>query len=80
MKSKNVLKLLNITRQTLTKYVKDKKIRVNVLPNGFYDYNDDDVYSFIFWETNKTRTISVMYRKTNQYRRKWFNQHFKKSS
>ena len=47
MKSKNVLKLLNVTRQTLTKYVKDKKIRVNVLPNGFYDYNDDDVYSFI---------------------------------
>lgn len=46
MKSKDVLKVLNITCQTLTKYVKEKIIRVNVLPNNQYDYNDDDVYKF----------------------------------
>lgn len=47
MKSKDVLRVLNITRQTLTKYVKEKIIRVNVLPNKRYDYNDEDVYKFL---------------------------------
>lgn len=44
MKSARVLKILHISRQTLVKYVHNKEIRVVELPNGFYDYNDDDVY------------------------------------
>jgi predicted site-specific integrase-resolvase len=44
MKSARVLKLLHISRATLVKYVKNKEIRVVELPNGFYDYNDEDVY------------------------------------
>ena len=44
MKSARVLKILHISRQTLVKYVQNKDIRVVELPNGFYDYNDDDVY------------------------------------
>lgn len=28
-------------------YVKNKEIQVIELPNGFYDYNDDDVYRVI---------------------------------
>ena len=44
MKSAKVLKILHISRQTLVKYVQNKEIRVVELPNGFYDYNDDDVY------------------------------------
>ena len=44
MKSARVLKLLHISRTTLVKYVKNKEIRVVELPNGFYDYNDEDVY------------------------------------
>lgn len=44
MKSAKVLKTLHISRQTLVKYVQNKEIRVVELPNGFYDYNDDDVY------------------------------------
>ena len=44
MKSARVLKILHISRQTLVKYVKNKEIRIVELPNGFYDYNDDDVY------------------------------------
>ena len=43
MKSAKVLKILHITRQTLVQYVKRKEIRVVLLPNGTYDYNDDDV-------------------------------------
>lgn len=44
MKSARVLKILHISRQTLVKYVHNKEIQVVELPNGFYDYNDDDVY------------------------------------
>lgn len=44
MRSAKVLKILHITRQTLVQYVKRKEIRVVLLPNGTYDYNDDDVY------------------------------------
>ena len=47
MKSKDVLKILKISRVTLSKYVKENKIRVRKLPNGYYDYNEDDVYGFI---------------------------------
>jgi predicted site-specific integrase-resolvase len=42
-----VLKILNVTRQTLTQYVKSGKIRVVEGTNGFYTYNDDDVYKLI---------------------------------
>lgn len=44
MKSKEVLKLLQISRQTLTKWVKLGKISVKELPNGYYEYSDNDVY------------------------------------
>jgi len=44
MKAKEVLKLLKVTRPTLTSYVKTGKLSVIKLPNGSYEYNDDDVY------------------------------------
>jgi len=44
MKTKEVLDLLRITRQNLTKCVKNGIIRVAVLPNGHYDYNEEGVY------------------------------------
>ena len=47
MTAKEVLRILGITRQTLTKYVKTEVIRVKVLPNGRYDYNEKDVYKFL---------------------------------
>ena len=47
MESKDVLRTLGITRPTLTKYVKNNTIRVKVLPNGRYDYNEEDVYKFL---------------------------------
>lgn len=45
MRSGEVLQLLRISRQTLSKYVRTGKIRTVTLPNGQYDYNRDDVYS-----------------------------------
>lgn len=44
IKAKEVLELLQISRPTLTKYVKEGIIKVNILPNGRYDYDKDSVY------------------------------------
>lgn len=44
MKSKEVLELLQITRPTLTKYVKEGIIKTTTLPNGRYDYDKESVY------------------------------------
>lgn len=47
MKANEVLKLLRISRQTLTKYVKDGIIKVELLPNGRYEYDENSVYLFL---------------------------------
>ena len=44
MKAKEVLKLLKVTRPTLTKYVKSGKLKVKELPSGMYDYDDYSVF------------------------------------
>lgn len=44
MKAKEVLKILNVTRPTLTKYVKTNKIKVKRLINGMYEYDEDSVF------------------------------------
>lgn len=44
MKANEVLELLHITRPTLSKYVKEKIIKVSVLPNGRYDYDKYSIY------------------------------------
>lgn len=43
MKSSEVLKYLNVTRVTLSRYVKLGKIKVVKLDNGYYDYDQSDV-------------------------------------
>ncbi len=47
MKSKEVLNLLRITRQTLTRYVKNGTIKTTLQPNKYYNYNDEDVYKLL---------------------------------
>lgn len=47
MRAKEVLQLLRITRQTLTNYVKEGIIQVNILPSGRYDYVEESVYAFL---------------------------------
>ena len=44
MKAKEVLKILDITRPTLSKYVKQGLIKVDATINGQYRYNDESVY------------------------------------
>ncbi len=43
MKSSDVLRVLDITRPTLTKYVKTGIIKVTTKPNGQYDYDEESV-------------------------------------
>lgn len=47
MKAAEVLKLLRISRETLCRYVKNNKIAVKKLPNGYYDYNASCVYKLL---------------------------------
>ena len=47
MKAKNVLRLLKITRPTLTKYVKTGILKVEKLPNKQYNYNEHSVYKIL---------------------------------
>ena len=47
MKASEVLQLLKITRPTLTKYVKEGKIKVTIKGNGQYDYDVDSVYKML---------------------------------
>lgn len=44
MKAKEVLELLQITRPTLSKYVKTGVIKTTNLPNGRYDYDEESVF------------------------------------
>lgn len=57
MKAKDVLKILNITRPTLTKYVKENKIKVDSVINGHYVYNDESVYSLIGLKKKKNKIV-----------------------
>lgn len=47
MKANEVLKLLRITRGTLTTYCKKGFITYSILPNGRYLYDDESVYNFL---------------------------------
>lgn len=47
MTAKEVLRVLQITRPTLTKYVKEGKLKVTIKGNGRYDYDADSVYKML---------------------------------
>jgi len=47
MKTKEVLKLTELSRSHLSRLVKSGVFRVLKKPNGQYDYNVDDVYKYL---------------------------------
>lgn len=49
MKAKDVLKILQVNRVTLYRYVKSGKLKVTQKPSGQYDYDDDCVYELAGW-------------------------------
>ena len=64
MKSCKVLKLLNITRPTLCRYVKNGILKCKLLPNGFYDYDEESVYKLL--NKNVERKIVIYSRVSTQ--------------
>ena len=61
MKAKDVLKILDVTRATLCKYVREGIIKVNKKGNGYYDYDEDSVYAFIGQKKTKHNTKIISY-------------------
>lgn len=67
MRSKEVLKILKVTRPTLTSYVKKGKIRAVLQPNNFYEYNEDDVLKLAGLSTSRK---AVIYARVSTQRQK----------
>lgn len=70
MKAKDVLKILNISRITLMKYLKLGYISAIKLPNGQYDYNDDTVYAFIGQKKEKKNKKIISYSRVSTQNQK----------
>ena len=78
MKAKDVLKILNITRPTLTKYVKENKIKVDSVINGHYVYNDESVYSLIGLKKEKQNRLNVIYARVSNPPKKYLDEQLKR--
>ena len=57
MKANEVLNLLRISRKTLHVYASTGKIKFRVMPNGYYDYNDEDVYKLLNRDVKRKTVI-----------------------
>lgn len=68
MKAKEVLQILKITRQTLTKYVKEGRVKVTVKGNGQYDYDSDSVYKLLNKDIERKTYI---YARVSTAKQKW---------
>ena len=53
MKAKEVLQMLNISRPTLSRYVKQGLIKVDSIINGKYRYNRESVEKLLTNNINK---------------------------
>lgn len=70
MRCKEALKILKVHRVTLNKYVREGKIRVTELANGRYEYNDEDIYSFIGKRVEKHGTKIISYSRVSTQNQK----------
>ena len=70
MKAKDVLKILDVTRATLCKYVREGIIKVNKKGNGYYDYDEDSVYAFIGQKKTKHNTKIISYSRVSTQNQK----------
>lgn len=66
MKSKEVLQFLNISRVTLSKYVKNGTIKVIKLDNGYYDYDNDSIFKL----AKKDNRVNYIYARVSTYKQK----------
>lgn len=61
MRAKEALHILGVHRVTLNRYVREGKIRTTTLANGRYEYNDEDVFSFIGKKSSSHGTKVISY-------------------
>lgn len=66
MKSKEVLELLQVSRVTLSSYVRSGRIKVTKMANGYYNYDDQSVYSFL----GKSKRYNVIYARVSTYKQR----------
>jgi putative resolvase len=66
MKAKEVLKILNVSRITLCTYVRKGYIKTTLLPNGYYDYDEQSVYQFL----GKNNRANFIYARVSTYKQK----------
>jgi putative resolvase len=66
MKSKDALRILNVSRVTLSSYVKLGKIKITKLPNGYYDYDDQSIFNFI----GNGQKVNIIYARVSTYKQK----------
>ena len=64
MKSKEVLRILGVSRVTLTSYVKKNIIKATLMPNGYYNYDDKSVYEF----SHNHARINIIYARVSTYK------------
>lgn len=57
MKAKQVLSLLRVTRATLCRYVKQGVVKVRLLPNKDYDYDEESVYKLLNKNVSRQNVI-----------------------
>lgn len=70
MKAEEVLKLLKITRPTLTAYIKSGKITGTRLANGYYDYDEQSIYNFLDCPNPALNRINIIYARVSTYKQK----------
>lgn len=68
MKAAKVLKLLNITRPTLCKYIKNGTLTGTKSPAGIWNYDEDSVYNLLGW--NKEKRYGVIYCRVSTLKQK----------
>ena len=66
MKSKDVLKLLKVSRVTLMTYVKNGTIKATKLSNGLYNYDDASIFKFLKIDNR----FNVIYSRVSTYKQK----------
>lgn len=70
MNSKEVLKILGVTRATLCKYVKEGTIKVTKKKNGYYNYDDESVYAFIGLKKERHNNKIISYSRVSTQNQK----------
>ncbi len=73
MKAAEVLRILQITRPTLSKYVKEGRLKVTKKGNGYYDYDDDSVFKMLNKDIER-KTFIYARVSTNKQKRDLENQ------